>query len=106
MNKEISALAAYILRNNNKDVILLDVRDDSELEICRIENALHIPMNEIPERCEALPLDRPLIVFCHHGMRSMNVLHYLESRGFENVINMGGGIHAWATDVDSSTPLY
>ena len=106
MNKEISALEASILRNNNEDVILLDVREDSELEICRIENALHIPMNEIPERCEALPLDRPLIVFCHHGMRSMNVLHYLESRGFENVINMGGGIHAWATDVDSSTPLY
>ena len=87
-------------------MILLDVREDSELEICRIENALHIPMNEIPERCEALPLDRPLVVFCHHGMRSMNVLHYLESRGFENVINMGGGIHAWATDVDSSTPRY
>ena len=106
MNKEISALEASILRNNNEDVILLDVRDGSELEICRIENALHIPMNEIPERCEALPLDRPLLVFCHHGMRSMNVLHYLESRGFENVINMGGGIHAWATDVDSSTPLY
>lgn len=106
MNKEISALEASILRNNNEDVILLDVRDGSELEICRIENALHIPMNEIPERCEVLPLDRPLIVFCHHGMRSMNVLHYLESRGFENVINMGGGIHAWATDVDSSTPLY
>jgi len=106
MNKEISALEASILRNNNEDVILLDVREDSELEICRIENALHIPMNEIPERCEALPLARPLVVFCHHGMRSMNVLHYLESRGFENVINMGGGIHAWATDVDSSTPRY
>tara|TARA_B110000285_G_scaffold215985_1_gene262850 strand:+ start:2997 stop:3317 length:321 start_codon:yes stop_codon:yes gene_type:complete len=106
MNKEISALEASILRNNNEDVILLDVREDSELEICRIENALHIPMNEIPERCEALPLDRPLVVFCHHGMRSMSVLHYLESRGFENVINMGGGIHAWATDVDNSTPLY
>ena len=106
MNKEISALEASILRNNNKDVILLDVRDDSELEICRIENALHIPMNEIPERCEALPLDRPLVVFCHHGMRSMNVLHYLNSRGFKNVINMGGGIHAWATDVDRSTPCY
>jgi rhodanese-related sulfurtransferase len=36
----------------------------------------------------------------------MNVLHYLESRGFENVINMGGGIHAWANEVDTSTPRY
>jgi rhodanese-related sulfurtransferase len=106
MNKEISALEASILRDNNEDVIFLDVREDSELEICRIEDALHIPMNEVPERCEGLPLDRPLVIFCHHGMRSMNVLHYLESRGFENVINMGGGIHAWATDVDTSIPRY
>ena len=106
MNKEISAIEASILRDNNEDVIFLDVREDSELEICQIIDALHIPMNEIPERCEALPLDRPLVVFCHHGMRSMNVLHYLESRGFENVINMGGGIHAWATEVDTSIGQY
>jgi rhodanese-related sulfurtransferase len=106
MNKEISALEVSILRDNNEDVVLLDVREDSELAICRIEGALHIPMNEIPERCEALPLDRPLVVFCHHGMRSMNVLHYLESRGFENVINMGGGIHAWANEVDGTISRY
>lgn len=106
MNKEISALEASNLRNHNEDVTFLDVREDAELAICRIEGALHIPMNEIPERCEALPLDRPLVVFCHHGMRSMNVLLYLESRGFENVINMGGGIHAWAAEVDTSVGQY
>ena len=106
MNKEISATEASILRDNNEDVVFLDVREDSELEICRIKDALHIPMGEIPDRCEALPLDRPLVVFCHHGMRSMNVLHYLESRGFENVINMGGGIHAWAAEVDTSVGQY
>ena len=106
MNKEISAIEASILRDNNEDVAFLDVREDSELAICRIEGALHIPMNEIPERCEALPLDRPLVVFCHHGMRSMNVLLYLESRGFENVINLGGGIHAWAAEVDASVGQY
>jgi len=82
MNKEISAVEASNLRKNNEEVLFLDVREDSELEICSIADALHIPMNSIPERCEALPLDRPLVVFCHHGMRSMNVLLYLESRGF------------------------
>lgn len=106
MNKEISAKEASILRDNNENVVFLDVREESEVEICRIENALHIPMGEIPERCEALPLDRPLVVFCHHGMRSMNVLHYLESRGFKNVVNMGGGIHAWANDVDPQVGSY
>jgi rhodanese-related sulfurtransferase len=106
MNKEISALEASILRDNNEDVAFLDVREDDELAICNIEGALHIPMNEIPERAEALPLHCPLVVFCHHGMRSMNVLHYLESRGFENVINMGGGIDAWSREVDASVPRY
>ena len=106
MNKEISALEASILRDNNEAVAFLDVREDSELAICQLEGALHVPMGEIPERCEALPLDRPLVVFCHHGMRSMHVLQYLESRGFENVMNMAGGIHAWAAEVDPSVGQY
>ncbi len=106
MNKEIRAAEASILRDNNEDVVFLDVREDSELATCRIEGALHIPMGEVPDRCEALPMDCPLVVFCHRGMRSMNVLHYLESRGFENVINMGGGIHAWAAEVDAQVGQY
>jgi rhodanese-related sulfurtransferase len=106
MNKEISAAEASILRDDNEDVVFLDVRENSELKICRINGALHIPMGEIPERVQALPLDRPLVVFCHHGMRSMNVVNYLESRGFENAINMGGGIHAWSVEIDASVPCY
>ncbi|MFQ3226553.1 MAG: rhodanese-related sulfurtransferase [Lentimonas sp.] len=106
MNKEISALEASILRDNNEDVAFLDVREDSELAICNIEGALHIPMNEIPERAEALPHECPLVVFCHHGMRSMHVLQYLESRGFENITNMGGGIDAWSREVDAAVPRY
>jgi rhodanese-related sulfurtransferase len=106
MNKEISATEASILRDDNEDVVFLDVRENSELTICRIDGALHIPMGEIPERAQALPLDRPLVVFCHHGMRSMNVVNYLESRGFENAINMGGGIHAWSVEIDASVPCY
>ena len=106
MNKEISAHEAVILRNNNKDAVFLDVREYSELAICRIEGALHIPMGEVPERHEALPRDSPLIVFCHHGMRSLNVVEYLETKGFENAINLAGGIHAWAVDVNPKITKY
>lgn len=106
MNKEISAPEAVILRNNNKDAVFLDVREHSELAICRIEGALHIPMGEVPERHEALPQDAPLIVFCHHGMRSLNVVQYLETKGFENAINLAGGIHAWAVEVDPEMKQY
>lgn len=106
MNKEINAIEAANLRENETNVTFLDVREDTELSICRIEGALHIPMGQIPERAEALPKDGKLVIFCHHGMRSMNVLQYLEAKGFTNVINMSGGIHAWALEVDSEVPRY
>lgn len=106
MNKEISAPEAANLQINDNDVILLDVREDSELAICRIEGALHIPMGQIPDKADSLPKDKKIIVFCHHGMRSMNVLQYLEARGFNNVINLAGGIHAWSIEVDPSIARY
>jgi len=106
MNKEISASETAIFRDNNKDCVLLDVREDSELAICRIEGALHIPMGQIPERYEALPKDAPLIVFCHHGMRSLNVVQFLEAKGYDNAINMSGGIHAWANEVEPQMARY
>ena len=100
MNKQISAVEASILRKN-EEATLLDVREASELAICKIEGALHIPLSEIPDRYDALPKDQPIIVFCHHGMRSLNVQNFLISKGFDNIINMQGGIHAWSLDVDS-----
>ena len=106
MNKEISAPEAVILRDNNIETVMLDVREHSELAICRIEGALHIPMGEVPERYETLPRAAPLIVFCHHGMRSLNVVQYLEAKGFENALNLTGGIHAWAAKVDTEIKQY
>jgi rhodanese-related sulfurtransferase len=106
MNKEINATEAVILHNKNKEAVFLDVREHSELAICRIEGALHIPMGEVPERHEALPRDAPLIVLCHHGMRSLNVVQYLETKGFGNAVNLAGGIHAWAVDVDPEMKQY
>ena len=49
---------------------------------------------------------RPIIVLCHHGMRSAQVQRYLQARGFEQVINLAGGIHAWAIDVDPDMAQY
>ncbi len=106
MNKEISASEAANLRESDPNTVFLDVREDSELAICRIEGALHIPMAEIPERHSSLPQEAPLVVFCHHGMRSLNVVQFLEAKGFTNAINMQGGIHAWACEVAPETPRY
>ena len=105
MNKQISAVEASVLYKSGK-AVLLDVREESELAICKLEGALHIPMGEIPDRCDALPKDKPVIAFCHHGMRSSKVQQFLMSRGFENIINMQDGIHAWSTDVDPAIAQY
>ena len=105
MNKQISAAEASILRKD-EGAVLLDVREASELAICKIEDALHIPLGEIPDRYETLPKDQPIVVFCHHGMRSLKVQNFLISKGFDNIINMQGGIHAWSSDVDSQVAQY
>ncbi len=105
MYKQISAVEASILQQDG-EAVLLDVRTTSELEICRIEGALHIPLNEIPERYETLPKDTLVIALCHHGMRSLKAQQFLVTKGFDNVINMTGGIHAWSSDVDPLVPVY
>ena len=105
MNKEISASAAAKLIRD-ESTVLLDVREDEELAICQIEGALHIPMGEFPNRIDALPRDKQLIIFCHHGMRSLNVCQFLEARGFTNATNMTGGVHAWSIQVDPGMRRY
>lgn len=106
MNSEISATEAANRRRSDPETLFLDVREHDELAICRIDGALYIPMAEIPTRADSLPRDRPIIVLCHHGMRSAHVQQYLQARGFEQVINLAGGIHAWAVDVDPGMARY
>ncbi len=86
--------------------VLLDCREAMELEIARIEGALHIPMGEIPTRIAELDRNREIIVVCHHGNRSMRVSMFLKQEGFEKVKNLAGGIDAWSTSVDPKVPRY
>ena len=86
--------------------LLLDVREEDEVRLCALPGSLHIPMNLIPLRHNELPDDVPIIVYCHHGIRSLNVARYLAHVGFENVANLQGGIDAWARQIDLSLPRY
>ncbi len=86
--------------------LLLDVREEDEVHLCALAGSLHIPMNLIPLRHNELPDDVPIIVYCHHGIRSLNVARYLAHVGFENVANLQGGIDAWARQIDPSLPRY
>jgi rhodanese-related sulfurtransferase len=94
------------LRSAGKEHAVLDVREARELEICRLDGALHIPMAEIPDRTDDLPTDQLLVVICHHGARSQMVVDFLRDAGFDNAVNLDGGIDAWACDIDQSMPRY
>jgi rhodanese-related sulfurtransferase len=85
---------------------ILDVRELPELEICQLEGALHIPMSELPERIGEVPLADPVIVLCHHGVRSQMVVGLLRHAGWRNVVNLDGGIDAWSREVDTSLARY
>lgn len=86
--------------------LLLDVREADELAQASLPGAVHIPMALIPSRHAELDATRPVVVICHHGMRSLHVAQFLEKKGFANVANLAGGIDAWAEQIDTAMPRY
>jgi rhodanese-related sulfurtransferase len=103
---EISVRELSELRTAGSRHCLLDVREAGELAICRLEGSLHIPMSDIPARINELPKDDPLVVICHHGQRSRMVVDFLRNAGFDNPVNLDGGIEAWACEIDPSMARY
>lgn len=102
----ITAEQLSTLLDNRDEVVLLDVRDPWEYEICKLDGSLNIPMNEIAGKLDDLDPDSRTIVICHFGMRSMEVGNYLEASGFKDIVNLEGGLDAWAEQVDRDMPRY
>jgi rhodanese-related sulfurtransferase len=98
------ALKQRIARGD--DLLIVDVREVGEVAVAPFPNASHIPMGDIPARLAELDPERETVVVCHHGIRSAQVAAYLVRMGFEKVLNLSGGIDAWSTDADPSTPRY
>ncbi|GAA2080632.1 hypothetical protein GCM10009840_15180 [Pseudolysinimonas kribbensis] len=85
---------------------LLDVREAPEVSFVSLPGAVHIPMGELPARIGELDPTAPLVVFCHHGVRSSRALGLLQRAGFTRARHLTGGIDAWAVQVDPSLPRY
>ncbi len=92
--------------DRNDRPVLVDVRDDWETRLCRLDNALHIPMEELEVRTEELNPTDEIVVYCHHGVRSAAVADYLRRLGFTRVQNLAGGLDAWADAVDPGMRRY
>ena len=108
--------------------LLLDVREAWEVALARInpraggeatlgtslqnasepelKNWLHMPMSEVTGRYESLDRSQPIVCYCHHGMRSLQVVAFLMHHGFDSVYNLVGGIDAWSQLIDPSVPRY
>ena len=85
---------------------LLDVREPWEWQLARIEGSQHLPMGEIPREVDNLERAQPMVVICHHGVRSLQVIAFLQRAGFDKLHNLQGGIDAWAREIDPKIPVY
>jgi len=93
----------YLVDN---EVILIDVREQWEFDICQIKGAILMPMGEIAESYVNLNKDSKIALYCHSGIRSMHVADFLLSKGFQSLANLQGGIDTWAQEIDTTVERY
>lgn len=105
---EIQPADANALMQRNEDFLLLDVRQPGEFETASIAGATLIPLGELGERLSELEphRDRRIIVYCHHGVRSMRAVMGLRQNGFEKAQSLAGGIDLWSQQIDPDVPQY
>jgi rhodanese-related sulfurtransferase len=103
---EISPQELKVRLDRHAPPLLLDVRQDWETKLCRLPNAVHIPIEEIEVRVEELSPEDSIVVYCHQGVRSAAVAEFLRSRGYKDVQNLSGGLDLWARTVDPGMRRY
>ena len=94
------------LKDDSRDLKVVDVREPWELAVCQLPQAITIPMQQIPARINEFNSDDALAILCHHGIRSQHVGRFLESSGFSRIYNVSGGIDAWAKEIDRQMATY
>ncbi len=105
----INAIRAAELRarmQQDDPPVVIDVREYHEVEIARLPEALHLPFSDLPAAVRFLDPTADYVVVCHHGVRSAEAAAYLVERGFTSVVNLLGGIDAWAREVDPTMARY
>lgn len=105
---EIHCRAVHSRREACERFLLLDCREQEEWNFCHIDGAILIPMSELQSRVTELEEHRnsEIVVYCHHGVRSLRVALWLQQQGFKQAASMSGGIEEWSLNVDPSVPRY
>jgi|TARA_B100000929_G_C15206134_1_gene317514 rhodanese-related sulfurtransferase len=105
-DSEITVHRLNELREEDKKIQILDIREDSERDHAHIKKSIHIKLAEIARRFTELDKNRNVFVMCHTGTRSQTVVKWLKSQGYEHSVNVLGGIDAWAALIDRSIRRY
>jgi adenylyltransferase/sulfurtransferase len=92
--------------DTKKPFVLIDVREPHEFQISRIPGSTLIPLGDVPKRWQEIPSDQEIVIHCKAGVRSAKALLFLQQQGYKNLLNLKGGIDAWAEEVDPSLPRY
>ena len=108
MPGEISAGDLASRLRKRKSILLVDVREAWERAIAKLNDQQHIPLDELPERVNEVkpPPGVQVVLYCHHGVRSLAAAEFLEQQGLKDVLSLRGGIDAWSAQVDSEIPAY
>ncbi|MEM1297532.1 MAG: rhodanese-like domain-containing protein [Verrucomicrobiota bacterium] len=105
---EIDPESVAQLQQASEKFVLVDCREQDEYDFCRIEGGRLIPLSQFAELATVslTELNEPIVVYCHHGMRSLQATQFLRAKGFKTVFSMRGGIEAWSEEVDPNVPRY
>lgn len=114
---ELMDVAAVAAARSNvlAKAVFLDVREPWEFELARIAHSINVPMSTLAGRVDEIKAlqvaaddagSAPIVMICHHGMRSMQCAQFLVGQGLDRLINLSGGIDAWSTRVDPAVPQY
>ena len=106
MSLEITVHELQAKRNAAEDLVLLDVREAEEVALVQLPHSVHMPMGDIPSRLQELDPEAEIVVYCHHGVRSLRVAHFLHQHDFARVVSLAGGIDAWATAIEPGMARY
>jgi len=103
---QISAKELQLKLQVAKKPLLVDVREQNEVNFAQIKGSLHIPMNQVADRIKEIDSQSGCVVICHHGLRSQQVAAYLVHAGLSNIYNLTGGIDAWSLQCDHTVSRY
>lgn len=103
---EITPAEVKARLDRNETLLLVDVREPWEFNMCRIDGAKLVPLGSVSSNLQMMEAAESVVVYCHHGQRSLDAVAWLRQQGVEGALSMAGGIERWSREIDPKVPRY